>query len=341
MSNYVQTTFFAPKDSLPPTNPAKTIFGAAYDVEFGNIASAISSKIDATSAVTALAGTANQIAVSGSTGNITISLPLNVILPAPVSGITFVVNGTGSASALQVLGTGVQFGSPTGGDQGAGSVNVSGGFFVNGVAVVAGAAAAGSLTGTTLAANVLSSSLTSLGTLGSLTISGALTGSSIALGGSANEGAGTINATGIFLNGTSILNSISGNSLTGTTLAAGIVNSSLTTVGNLTSLTVASLGVKGSALAFIAPTASPTITSSARLGASPSITRVSAGQYTLTHNLGVAGYACNLSYVSSSGTPANPVLAYANIAANSVTIFTYNGATPTDIGSAVSIEFVF
>jgi len=47
MSNYVQTTFFGPKDSLPPTNPAKTIFGAAYDVEFGNIASAISSKFDA------------------------------------------------------------------------------------------------------------------------------------------------------------------------------------------------------------------------------------------------------------------------------------------------------
>lgn len=49
MSNYVQTTFFTPKDSLPPSNPAKTIFGAAYDVEFGNISSAIASKYDSSS----------------------------------------------------------------------------------------------------------------------------------------------------------------------------------------------------------------------------------------------------------------------------------------------------
>lgn len=49
MSNYVQTTFFTPKDSLPPSNPAKTIFGAAYDVELGNISTAIASKFDAAS----------------------------------------------------------------------------------------------------------------------------------------------------------------------------------------------------------------------------------------------------------------------------------------------------
>jgi len=46
MSNYVQTTFFTPKDSLPTTNPAKTIFGAAYDVEFNNIAVAVATKFD-------------------------------------------------------------------------------------------------------------------------------------------------------------------------------------------------------------------------------------------------------------------------------------------------------
>lgn len=53
MSNYVQTTFFTPKDSLPPSDPGKTIFGAAYDVEFGNIATAISSKYDSTTISTA------------------------------------------------------------------------------------------------------------------------------------------------------------------------------------------------------------------------------------------------------------------------------------------------
>lgn len=45
----MQTTFFTPKDTLPTTNPAKTIYGAAYDVEFGNIATAINSKYDASS----------------------------------------------------------------------------------------------------------------------------------------------------------------------------------------------------------------------------------------------------------------------------------------------------
>lgn len=49
MSNYSQTTFFTPKDSLPTSDPAKTIFGAAYDVEFGNISTAMSSKADTTS----------------------------------------------------------------------------------------------------------------------------------------------------------------------------------------------------------------------------------------------------------------------------------------------------
>lgn len=46
MSGYVQTTFFGPKDALPTTDPNKTIFGAAYDIEFGNIATAINSKLD-------------------------------------------------------------------------------------------------------------------------------------------------------------------------------------------------------------------------------------------------------------------------------------------------------
>src|ERR1017187_4532238 len=52
MSNYAQTAFFTPKDALPAGNPAKTIYGAAFDVEFGNIATAVTSKLDAASAVT-------------------------------------------------------------------------------------------------------------------------------------------------------------------------------------------------------------------------------------------------------------------------------------------------
>lgn len=86
MSNYVQTTFFTPKDSLPPTNPAKTIFGAAYDVEFGNIATAISTKLDSsTSFIVAVNGTANQITAANSSGTITLSLPSAVIIPGSLT----------------------------------------------------------------------------------------------------------------------------------------------------------------------------------------------------------------------------------------------------------------
>jgi hypothetical protein len=134
MSNYVQTTFFTPKDTLPTTNPAKTIFGAAYDVEFGNIASAIQSKYDNTTtapsllsltvgtptggnlgagsinaqsifvnnvavvlaggAVTSITGTANQIAASASTGAVTLSLSPNVVIPAPASSNGLTINAT-------------------------------------------------------------------------------------------------------------------------------------------------------------------------------------------------------------------------------------------------------
>jgi hypothetical protein len=126
MSNYVQTTFFTPKDSLPPSNPAKTIFGAAYDVEFGNIATAIASKFDTTSIATApilfnlgtaaLPGVAfvgqtgtgiysdasgdlglstsgvDRILISGTTGGVTVV--------APSSGVALTVNGVSGAASI-------------------------------------------------------------------------------------------------------------------------------------------------------------------------------------------------------------------------------------------------
>lgn len=47
MSNYAQTTFFAPKDLLAPGNPAKVIFGAQIDPELAAISVAIATKYDA------------------------------------------------------------------------------------------------------------------------------------------------------------------------------------------------------------------------------------------------------------------------------------------------------
>lgn len=46
MSNYTQSTFFAPKDSLTPGDPLKVIKGADIDPEFSAISDAIATKVD-------------------------------------------------------------------------------------------------------------------------------------------------------------------------------------------------------------------------------------------------------------------------------------------------------
>lgn len=115
MSNYAQTTFFTPKDTLPISDPNKTIFGAAYDVEFGNIATAIASKYDSNSTPTfAGAVTAPAFIPNGT------SIPTNgMYLPAAntvgwsTAGVArgsvnstgnWTINAPSSGTALQVTG---------------------------------------------------------------------------------------------------------------------------------------------------------------------------------------------------------------------------------------------
>jgi hypothetical protein len=85
--------------------------------------------------VTSIAGTANQIAASSSTGAVTLSMPQNIVIPTPASGIALTVTGVAGASAAQFLTTGVQIGSPTGGDKGSGTLNAASNLYVNNVAV--------------------------------------------------------------------------------------------------------------------------------------------------------------------------------------------------------------
>jgi hypothetical protein len=113
-------------------------------------------------------------------------------------------------------------------------------------------AAAGSLTGTTLKSTVVSSSLTSVGTLTSLTTSGIARFNSTASGSTPTDGNSSVNVAGslavaynvlvgnnvdiaagmaYYIAGTNVLNA--------TTLGNNIVNSSLTSVGTLNTLTVA------------------------------------------------------------------------------------------------------
>ena len=81
--------------------------------------------------------------------------------------------------------------------------------------------AGSNLTGTSLASGIVSSNLTSVGTLTVLSVSGAVTASSFS-----GSGAGLTGVT------------VAGSALTGTSLAGGITSSSLTSVGTLTSLSV-------------------------------------------------------------------------------------------------------
>jgi len=65
MSNYVKSTNFAAKDSLASGNPAKLVKGTELNTEFDNIASAVSSKADASNSTLTGSATAVNLTVSG------------------------------------------------------------------------------------------------------------------------------------------------------------------------------------------------------------------------------------------------------------------------------------
>lgn len=132
MSNYTETTNFTAL-----TTAHAVINGAAFDLEYGNVATAIASKLD-----NLTAGYTGPFKMNAAAGQVTLTL-----------------NGAAGFSALQVNVTGVQVGAPTGGDQGLGTINVAGGYYVNGVlsgfgsVVVKTVTALESRTSTTVPAN--------------------------------------------------------------------------------------------------------------------------------------------------------------------------------------------
>lgn len=111
MSNYSQTTNFTAL-----TTAHAVINGAAFDLEYGNVSTAITSKFDN------LGG--------GYTGPFTMN--------AAAATTTLTVNGVTGYSALKVLTAGIQVGAPTGGETGVGTINVAGGYYVNGVSIASG-----------------------------------------------------------------------------------------------------------------------------------------------------------------------------------------------------------
>lgn len=99
MSNYTQTTFFTPKDTLPPTNPAKTIFGAAYDVEFGNIAIAIASKVDVATPQALVSVNVGSATGTTNTGDVNISGGFKI------NGVNIIQTGTFTGTLTGMTGT--------------------------------------------------------------------------------------------------------------------------------------------------------------------------------------------------------------------------------------------
>ena len=118
------------------------------------------------------------------------------------------------------------------------SRNINGVLF-NGSADITVTAAAGTLTGTTLAAGITASSLTSVGTLTGLSVTAAISGSITGNAGTATKLAAAVNINGVAFDGSApITVTAAAGTLTGATLAAGITASSLTSVGTLTGLSV-------------------------------------------------------------------------------------------------------
>ena len=143
------------------------------------------------------------------------------------------------------------------------SRNINGVAF-NGSADITVTAAAGTLSGATLASGVTASSLTSVGTLTNLTVTNAITGSVSGNAGTVTNGFYTsssfnLGTTSIEVNRASASQSLTGinidgsagsvaaANITGATLASGVTASSLTSVGTLGSLTVTNRVTAGSA----------------------------------------------------------------------------------------------
>jgi len=79
MSDYTKSTNFASKDSLASGNPAKIVKGTEIDTEFNNIATAVSTKADASggnlTSPSISGGTISSATISSSTFSGTLSNP--------------------------------------------------------------------------------------------------------------------------------------------------------------------------------------------------------------------------------------------------------------------------
>jgi phage-related tail fiber protein len=171
MSNYSKSTNFASKDNLSPGNPLKIVKGTEIDTEFNNIATAVATKTDNSSA-TITGGTINGAVIGGTTAaagtftNLTVSTSATIASAAISAGT---INGAviGGSSPLAITGTNITANTGFSGPlTGAVTGNVTGNLTGNVTGNITGNVT-GNLTG-----NVTAASGTS--TFNNVTISGAL-----------------------------------------------------------------------------------------------------------------------------------------------------------------------
>jgi hypothetical protein len=171
MSNYSKSTNFATKDNLSPGNPLKIVKGTEIDTEFNNIATAVATKTDNSSA-TITGGTINGAVIGGTTAaagtftNLTVSTAATIASAAISAGT---INGAviGGSSPLAITGTNITANTGFSGPlTGAVTGNVTGNLTGNVTGNVTGNIT-GNVTGNVTAA-------TGTSTFNNVTISGAL-----------------------------------------------------------------------------------------------------------------------------------------------------------------------
>jgi hypothetical protein len=130
MSNYVQSTNFATKDSLSPGDPLKIVKGTEINTEFVNIAIAVATKADLVSPT--FTGTptlpTGTIAVTQSAGTNSTTVATTAFVQAATTALGLGTLATQNANAVAITGgtiTGATVNSNTVGSNSVGARTVS------------------------------------------------------------------------------------------------------------------------------------------------------------------------------------------------------------------------
>lgn len=320
--NYTVVTNFAAKDGLASGNPAKLVLGVQFTTEFNNIAAAIATKFDG-AVVFAPDGTAAQPSfgftnnagtgmfnaagvvglATNSISRLTVSAAGAVVVNAPTSGSALTVNtltGTngaivtgGGSSVLQVTSSSasadvsLHFDVPT---QDAFYIGSNNSGSTNGIGAPTGC---DYLFTNQARPIILGTSSTARLTIGPGVQAGAPTGG--------DKGAGTINATGLFVNGTAVATGVTSSLVA--IKAALTARASTTTLSNDPDLVLAIPGAGTysiEALVSVYNTAGATIGASYNLNYSGTFTAASSIMGVATGTTGPSGNALITATVTTS-----------------------------------------